>query len=137
MNNFYVEWNDIDKFVASLELKTKYNYLIAIHRGGLVLGTILSNKFDIPLIVIYSNPNSDEVDAKFFSNKSFLIVDDISDSGKTLKTVYDFFKKQENQTIDTLCYCMKKTTTFIPTYYNIETSIDKWIVFPWEYQNVK
>jgi len=63
-------------------------------------------------------------------NKSILIVDDISDSGQTLK----HYKKQgyTTATID-----VRNTTITKPDYYCNWLDTPDWIVYPWEEKDSK
>ena len=61
-----------------------------------------------------------------------MIVDDISDSGETMKYLVKLFK-EEYSASDVKCatiFVNKKNCKFYPDYYNQE--IDKWVTFPWD-----
>jgi hypoxanthine phosphoribosyltransferase len=64
-----------------------------------------------------------------------LIVDDLVDTGLTLKKVYGNFVKfndQYNITWDFATLYYKSKTTFMPDYTVREFDNNDWIVFPWE-----
>ena len=64
-----------------------------------------------------------------------LIVDDLVDTGLTLKKVYGnfvIFNDQYNITWDFATLYYKSKTAFKPDYTVREFDNDDWIVFPWE-----
>jgi len=111
--------------IAFSKLYTKVKYVYGIPRGGLPMAVHLSHHLGL-----------DFADNEFFHNmmtreqrKKTLIVDDVADTGitlKRLKLVYTI-----NFTIATLHY--KPRSTVKPNFYVEET--DKWICYPWESLN--
>lgn len=139
-----ITWEDIQEFVNLIKLNRHYDYIVAIHRGGLPLGVMLSHKFDIPLLIAYISlyDNSKQtlrIDIpESLKGKSILIVDDISDKGISLSQVYSYLNLEHNASIvNTLTYCYRWNTQYIPTYYHyaIKIESDDWIQFPWEYSD--
>jgi len=63
--------------------------------------------------------------------KRVLIVDDISDTGKTFNKCVKFFEKRGFSIVTTSVYINKQTTIFTPTY-TVYNSQKRWIVFPYE-----
>lgn len=111
-------WNDIDTACKALVDKInvdgrEFSAVMAIPRGGLIPGVIISHLLDIPLVL---NP-------KYKGN--LLLVDDIADSGLTLKT---FSTDAPNCT--TLTLYKDIHSNFIPDYFYFESG--EWIKFPWE-----
>lgn len=104
-----------EQFGSSLNIllsripKNKYKYIFGIPRGGLIIAVWLSHQLKLPLI------------HQMFPHSEILIVDDIADTGKTLK-VFEAW--------DTATLYYKPRSEIIPTYYAVETS--DWIVFPYE-----
>ena len=121
----YVDWDTVDtaaNLIADhlLESDHKFKGIYGIERGGLVLAVMLSHRTGIPYL--------STLDSVF--GKSFIVVDDIADTGKTLdkfsqlevaKHAYYVTIHQHQQTI------------FQPNYYVFEKK-GKWIVYPWERQ---
>ena len=122
----YYNWDNFDNDIG--EIKTKFkedNYqpkaVFGIPKGGLPLAVKISNLFDIPLFVDLIEANK-----KFENKKDILIVDDISDSGKTFKKI----KYREYYT--TLAIFIRYNTSYVPNYYLRKIDDDSWIVFGWE-----
>ena len=109
----YFTWDEFDKSVEQIANKCKFKHFSGIYgvpRGGLCLAVALSHKLNIELI---SEPI-----------KNSLIVDDIYETGITLKT----FKHIEGAKFFVL---FSKVS---PTWWNSVHISEKndWIVFPWE-----
>lgn len=119
----YVTWKDIellvDKFIEKIkETNNKPKLIYSIPRGGLIPGVLISYKLNIPLI-------NDVPEIKDIEH--VLIVDDIADSGKTLKKIIE---NKKNPQIYTLFY--KKKSKVKPRWFGEEVAEEEWIVFPWE-----
>ncbi len=109
----YFSWNEFDKSVELIANKCKvcdFSGIYGVPRGGLCLAVALSHKLKINLI---SEPK-----------KNALIVDDVYETGITLKN----FKDIEGAMFFVLFSKIKPT--WWNTLYISEKS--KWIVFPWE-----
>jgi len=59
-----------------------------------------------------------------------LVVDDVSDTGKTLATTVSFLNHYGPQEVKTATLFLKPWSTFKPDYYARETA--SWIIFPWD-----
>ena len=115
--------------------------IISINRGGCVPGVFLSHRLNLKhkVIDIQFRDSNRSPDFKMVKKKikrfdNILLVDDINDSGKTLKTIYDlsnaYSKKIYNATLIYNLESIIKTD-----FYGrmIKRSEDKnWYVFPWE-----
>ena len=109
----YFTWDEFDKSVEHIANKCKFlkfSGIYGIPRGGLCLAVALSHKLKINLI---SEPK-----------KNSLIVDDVYQTGVTLKN----FKDIEGVMFFVLFSKIK------PTWWNTVhlTEKSEWIVFPWE-----
>lgn len=115
--------------------------IVSIVRGGAIVSRIFSGLLDATPItnitmtsykgikklnkpIITEEPETD------FTDKTILIVDEVSDTGATFEVALDYFKKKKTKKIFTLAPYIKPHTTFIPDYW--QRSIDSWIVFPYE-----
>ena len=115
-NKVFVYWDDISVLVDELcntitSSGVQIKSITGIERGGLIPAVMISHKLNIP----YVNK----------INKDTLVVDDICDSGETLKNTVAGYTA-------TLHY--KKTASFTPDFYSKEVG-DEWIVYPWERNN--
>jgi hypothetical protein len=101
----------VDRLVSQIAASnTKIKNITGMKRGGLIPAVMLSHKMNIPYI-------------DKWENASTLIVDDICDSGETLKR-YKY--PCLTATIHT-----KKTAIIQPTFW-YEVVENEWIVYPWE-----
>jgi len=146
MDKVYLTWWQIDRAVFALaeELRKHFmpDVIVGIARGGLIPAVRLSHVLgDVELKVI---------DVKFYKGidermekpvvtiplhgslegKKVVIVDDVSDTGKTLEVVIEEVKKAGAKEVKVACLSMKPWTKVVPDFYVFRT--DKWIVFPWE-----
>jgi len=140
-----ISWNQFQQLsdkLAERIISSQKNYegIIAISRGGLPLATLFSHKLNIPITeILHARSYSEDGEimaqlkldeSKIPENKRqdkiYLIVDDISDTGRTLGKVMEQFSSSDSVTI----YHKPKTSKYIPTYYIEDT--EDWIVFPWE-----
>ena len=117
MKKRYINWSYIDDAVKLLSLKVlssgiKVTDIKGMPRGGLIPAVMLSHQLNIPLLGSNIPPS-----------ETTLVVDDICDSGQTLK-FYDF--------CPTAVLHYKKTAIFKPTFYTDEVKEDEWQIYPWE-----
>jgi hypoxanthine phosphoribosyltransferase len=122
MDKRFLSWNDIErainKIVASINSsEIKINAVGGLPRGGLIPAVMLSHRLGIPFV---SQANIKSI----FGN--ILIVDDICDSGQTLKK----FKFEENVYTATLHW--KQSSEYQPNYFWEVAYENEWIVYPWE-----
>jgi hypoxanthine phosphoribosyltransferase len=117
----FVSWQEYDVLIHKIadKLKTTTNYektthVYGISRGGLILAVHLSHLLNKPLITELRTGES-------YYIGNVILVDDISDTGKTLNKYSGFITA-------TLFY--KSTSKHKPTVYGEETT--DFIVFPWE-----
>ncbi|MGQ4891119.1 MAG: phosphoribosyltransferase [Candidatus Njordarchaeia archaeon] len=127
-------------------LESGYNpdYLVGIARGGLVPLRILSDLFKntnvlIVNVKLYRDIGERSEEVTFvqkvdidLEGQKVLLVDDVADTGLTIKAVVDYIKenkKVKEVKIATLHY--KPWSVIKPDYYMEE--VTDWIVYPWEY----
>jgi len=121
-----LSWGDIeeviDKVVEKIKnLEKKPFYIYGVPRGGLIPATWISHKTGIK----YQQINSAQI-TKMADLSHILIIDDICDSGKTVKEIRENYPK-----IKVACLYYKKTASETPDIYG-EIVGDEWIHFPWE-----
>jgi hypoxanthine phosphoribosyltransferase len=145
---FYVlKWSEFYKDIFRLCKKIKEdNYkpdiIVAIARGGWVVGRIISDLLEVNQVTdlhitfytgVYSTlkePIILEGIGKDIKNKRILVVDDVSDTGESLIKAIDYLRSFNPLIIKTATVYIKPWTKFIPDYY--VKSIDKWIIYPYE-----
>jgi hypothetical protein len=116
---------------------------MCISTGGLVLGKMLSDHLSLPLSVIsaksYEKGKSKNNEVQINTNISslseikgkILLVDDLVDSGNTIKTVVEYLNLMKSITqVDTAVIYKKSKSIFVPNFYVKES--EDWIVFPYE-----
>ena len=124
----FLSWNDIEKQVDSLaeqinKMDKKPFYIYGVPRGGAIPAVWLSHKTGID----YYQLNSTQI-SKTANLSHILIVDDICDSGETIKKLKENFPKCQTATL-----YYKETAIDKPDIYG-KISIYDWIYFPWESQ---
>jgi hypoxanthine phosphoribosyltransferase len=126
--------------VSILSQSPPFEHIVAISRGGLTLGHLLSDFLRIPVSSITIQSYSDlqkqgevVLTSKLHTpirGKRVLLVDDVSDSGKTLKRAVSYLKKLGPSEITTAAVFYKPHSIFRPDIFAHRTI--KWIIFPYE-----
>ena len=125
-DKIFLSWKDIEALVGNLveqinKMNKKPFYIYGIPRGGTIPAVWLSHKTGID----YYQLNSAQI-SKTADLSHILIVDDICDSGETIKKIKENFPKCQTATL-----YYKETAIDKPDIYG-ETVGEEWIVFPWE-----
>lgn len=130
------------KLAATMLANEQFGFdeIVAIARGGLTFGHLLSDFLRIPISSITIQSYSDiqkqgEVVitaglSKIIENKKILLVDDIADSGKTLLRATDYLSGFHPASITRVTMFYKPHCQIIPEYFAKQTS--KWILLPFE-----
>ena len=114
----HLTWGQVDTLVTILKNKVldklpEIGSVMGIARGGLIPAVMLSHKLGVPYTNLVA-PNT-------------LVVDDICDSGKTIKEAPGVYTA-------TLHY--KKSAIVKPSVYaSLLLNESQWIVYPWERQD--
>jgi len=120
MEKIYLSWDDVNDAVESLahQIKNSNEHIEAITglpRGGLIPAVLLSHKLGLPYVNLSNDCEGHE---------NVLVVDDICDSGETLKEYHQFF------TTATIHY--KQLAIVKPDFYYSLAPENEWVVYPWE-----
>jgi uncharacterized protein len=140
-------WNQIYDMLLSLAQKIQsQNYrpdiIVGIARGGLVPARILTDLLETPQL--------DFIQVEFYTDiqqtlqkpilkktlttqvscKKTLIVDDIADTGESLKLAKTHLQQQGASQIKTVTLYQKPQSITTPDFYEKQTT--NWVVFPWE-----
>ncbi len=118
LNKMYISWEqfgiDIDKLANLISLEAReFDSIYGIPRNGTIISSILSKMLNLKMV---DYPDSTRT----------LIVDDISDSGKTLKE----YKNKFNGNV-IACIFYRQNTEIMPDIVVYDAQKD-WIVFPFE-----
>ena len=114
--------------------------IVAISRGGLTLGHLLTDFLRIPISIITIQSYTDiqtsgeaVLTAKLqnsIKHKHILLVDDVSDSGKTLLRARKYLTRAGAKKITTVTMFYKTRSVCRPDFFARQTN--KWILFPYE-----
>jgi len=143
MNKIFYDYKTFTDDVKTIgnQISGKVDSIVAISRGGLTLAHFLGEYLDIRQVyainTISYNGEQKLKDIKIFGipnledSKNVIVVDDISDSGRTLKNVMQKLKeKYPKIQFSTATIFYNEKTVFKPNIY-IRKS-EKWIDFFWE-----
>lgn len=149
MSHIFLSWENVEKSCLSIYSKMcedKYvpDMIVGLLWGGVVPTRLFVDFFGVSrsnVKVVYASlykgiheqnnnltilPYYDKHDVE---NKKILVIDDIWDTGKTMKGVLtDLIKLDCEVTTATVAY---RSGSVKPNYYDI-TVKDEWVVFPWE-----
>ena len=137
----WTEYTDaVEQLCNTILMSTiKYQVIVGLTRGGLIPAVRLSHRSGVTMFafdphVLHSDGSPCQeirlpIDPSV--TRKIIIVDDISDSGKTLDKVEKFFVARGFQVETASVYINKKTTIHIPTYSMIDSK-KQWIKFPYE-----
>ena len=144
-------WREIASYSKQLCKRIKKEYkpeiLVGISRGGLVPVRLFSDYLDnynvgIIRVVFYKGINEREKEPKIeqpltieIKNKKVLLVDDVADTGQSLKVAIEYIKSLEPKEVKVACLYYKPNSVFKPEYYAETTSA--WIDYPWEHEETK
>lgn len=140
-------WEGIYDLLLNLADKIRKNgfkpdVIVGISRGGWAPARIISD--------LLENPELASVKAEFYMGiaetkgepvitqpvsvsvrgKKVLVVDDVADTGKSLRLVRYHLKEQGASEVKIATIYYKPWSVAVPDYYERETS--SWIIFPWE-----
>ena len=126
-NKSFVSWEEYDEMIEKLTWWVKFECdeeigaIYGLPRGGLPIAVSLSHSLGLPLLMDY-------YDRKVVTDKKILVVDDIADTGETLKFYEETFQKGYIVTIH------EHDQSIVKPEYSVIAKGDAWIVYPWETQ---
>lgn len=139
---------DIETLVRKIKRsKVEFSYIVALSRGGLIPGVILSHKLGLRLVPISWSTRDHEnkesncwVPEDINNGKKVLVVDDIVDSGEALRTMFEDWnlsvcKKLDYNNIYVASLIYNKDQSIVPNFYGTKISRKKtpeWFEFWWE-----
>jgi uncharacterized protein len=140
-------WNKIYSMLLDQSRKIcesgfKPEVIVGICRGGWLPARVLSDLLGNPSLASVraesyvgigeakSHPDLAQVLSTDVAGKSVLVVDEVADSGRSLKLVVDHVMEQGAREVKTVVLYVKSCCGFKPDFYGAETGC--WVVFPWE-----
>ncbi|MBM0743223.1 phosphoribosyltransferase [Phormidium sp. CLA17] len=152
--DLYVSWEDYHHAIEQLAVKVyqsdwQFNQIICLAKGGLRVGDILSRLYDVPLAILstasYGGSNNQSRGSLVFSHdltkttanlgSHILLVDDLVDSGITLKKTIDWLDRKYGfyiEEVRTAVLWYKQCSVIAPDYYVDYLPDDPWIHQPFE-----
>jgi len=143
----YYEWSDYAKDMKAVEW-LKFDHVVGIYRGSLGMAAHISNVRKVPMSIV-GFQTRDGKDKKpywiynateptnlgpYADGARILIVDDIYDTGHTMKNVINFVKTARSKPSAyplVFGYCLFGKENAEEIIYSQEHD-GSWIVFPWE-----
>lgn len=117
----HYSWTDFDRSISALCADLEHREFVGVYgvpRGGVILAVIISHRLGIPYITNLDVGRGGD---------GLLIVDDIADTGHTIKRLMSVY---DTATYATLDYNTESVVE--PDFWiNIKKGSD-WIVYPWE-----
>jgi len=140
-------WDEIYEMLLRLSEKIQRDkfrpdLIVGICRGGWpparVMSDLLENpklanitvEFYVDIAETKSKPVLTQTIAMPVKGKKVLILDDVADTGKTLKLVKEHLVKKGAEQVKIATIYYKPWSIVVPDYYEKETK--RWVVFPWE-----
>jgi hypoxanthine phosphoribosyltransferase len=135
---------DCDKIIQDITSNgIKYDYVVGIVRGGAVPAVYISHHLDVPMkTVSWSTFHSDQckesaldiADDIITDGKKVLLIDDILDSGRTMKELFDDWRVKPEQ-VDVAVLIYNTAQPIVPKFHGrtIDRNTDpSWVNFWWE-----
>lgn len=126
----YYSWYDFEDAVTEIERQIsfwdKIDFVVGIPRGGVILAIVLSHRTGTKHMTI----DHFEKVKNSLDPKRILIVDDISDSGQTLKSYVD-------EGYITATWHERFSTVAKPDFRVELLENTDWVVYPWEAKDSK
>jgi hypoxanthine phosphoribosyltransferase len=119
--------------------------ILAVGRGGLIPGTLISYKFNVPIVnyglqsYIKQQVSTFKVTQlpgiifnRDYREERIVVIDDIADKGNTLIAIKKYLNDNEFTDVKFATLYTKPSSKFKPTYSVKEFADDIWLDFPWE-----
>lgn len=156
--HLYVSWDEYHLLIERLALKVhhsgwEFDQILCLARGGMRPGDVLSRVFDKPLAIMATSSYRAEAGtiqgrldmAKYITMPKgelagrILLVDDLSDSGVTLKAVVERLRGMPQiRELRSAVLWTKAVSSYTPDYYVEMLASSPWIHQPFEeYDNLR
>jgi hypoxanthine phosphoribosyltransferase len=150
MDLLRISWDAVIKYCEELAEKTRGyepDIIIGISRGGLVPARVLSDILDIKRVgiigIVFYKKAGETIDkpemtqelSMDIKGKKVLLVDDVSDTGKSLRFAKECLENMGPSQVKVAALHYKPGSLIEPDYYIGTTTA--WIVYPWEQHEVE
>jgi hypoxanthine phosphoribosyltransferase len=156
VNKFYIDYSHVHNTSIKLanEISAGISFhsailgrsssvkLVAVARGGLLPGVIISHALNMSLLPIAYSSKTGKGDNKNHSNELptidediVVVIDDIADTSQTLIEITQHYQQQGKSVISAVLFWknIPNKYMFRPTFYGKELGKNSpWIVFPFE-----
>ena len=139
---FFVSWEELHRATRELARRqlpaAQWKGVIAVSRGGLVPATIVARELNLRYletvcISSYDHDSQRELkvlkEADCGDGEGFLVVDDLVDTGETLKKLREMYPKAKFITV----YAKPQGKELVDEYV-ADMEQDTWIHLPWDVQ---
>ena len=144
MKEKFIPYKKVKKYIKNIgetiiSSKWKPDLIISVNRGGCVPGIYLSHLIDINHEVLTLSKNKKTNNSSYIKrimgkHKTILVIDDINDTGKTMKVISEIYSKFLHKLKFAVLIDNKSSQFKVDFFsYKIDKTVDNsWIVFPWE-----
>jgi len=144
-----MDWGLFDrlgKTVAQKIIESGYrpDFMVGLARGGWVLSRVLCDYLGVKDLVslkvehwgVTATPDG-KAQIKYpfdidLTGRRVLVVDDITDTGDSMKLAVDYVREKNPAEIRTAALRQIEGSKFVPDYYGDEITW-RWVVFPWNF----
>ncbi len=134
--------NDCRK-IAKLLKNKKFECIVGIARGGMIPAVILSHLLKIKEFSVVSYTYYEEYSRKTklislsdipknLTGKKILLVDEVVDSGETMKKAIEDLEKRKNKVISVAIHYKSRLKPKVKPDYFVSDPGVAWVVYPWE-----
>jgi len=139
-------WGDIEEMISRIadEIRRRDfrpDIILGVSRGGIIPALLLSDMLGVPVDIVgvrfykgvgdvEEKPHIVQDTAERLEDKRVLIVDDVSDTGHTLRLVRRYVEERGAREVMVCTLHYKPWAVYKPDYHVEET--EAWIIYPWE-----
>lgn len=149
MDKVYLSWNEVSRLIDRIvpQVTGHFDAVVAITRGGIVPGGLLSERLRIPQVFIasaYFFQEEDEAldwpiflqfpDDNLLNGKRILVVDDVWGRGTTITNVRERILQAGGEVVTVVLHYRPTSSTTSPEQQPdiLGEQTENYIVFPWE-----
>jgi hypoxanthine phosphoribosyltransferase len=144
-----MSWDLFNELAKTVAMKMKADdyrpdFMVGLARGGWVLSRVLCDYLAIKDLVslkvehwgVTATPDG-KAQIKYpidvdLSGRNVVVVDDITDTGESMKVALEYIKKLNPKTLKTAALRNIEGSSFTPDYFGDEITW-RWVVFPWNF----